>query len=87
MLPLLFGGAMKSDDELRADVVDELQSEPAIRHSRIYVRARNGTVTLSGQVRSFAEKRAADSVIGRVTGVKEFETQINICRPVADDAS
>ncbi len=35
-----------SDEELQAEVIDELRSEPTLRKSRIYVRALNGTATL-----------------------------------------
>lgn len=69
-----------SDDELQAGVIDELRFEPAARKSRILVRARDGTVTLSGQVASFAEKQRIDGAIARVAGIKALDTQICIKR-------
>jgi len=34
------------------------------------VTAENGVVTLTGHVETFAEKRAAEAAVGRVSGVK-----------------
>lgn len=69
-----------TDEELRADVLDELRSEPAPHRSRIYVYAREGTVTLAGQVATFAEKQKLDAAALRVAGVKALDTQISIRR-------
>ena len=69
-----------SDEELQAEVVEELRSEPVTRKSRIYVRARDGTVTLTGQVSTFAEKQRLDAAVLRVAGLKALDTQISIRR-------
>ena len=69
-----------SDEELQAEVLEELRSEPVTRKSRIYVRARDGTVTLSGQVSSFSEKQRLDAAALRVAGLKALDTQISIKR-------
>ena len=68
------------DDELQAEGLEELRSEPAARLSRIYVRASDGTVTVSGQVASFSDKQRIDAAVLRVAGIKALDTQISIKR-------
>ena len=67
-----------SNDEFRAEVVDALQSEPAARRSRIYVCARDGTVTLSGHVSSFSKKQNVDMAVTRAVDVNALDTQNSI---------
>ena len=51
---------MKSDLELRQDVLDELEWEPSIDAARIGVAAHDGVVTLSGDVKTYTEKLTAE---------------------------
>ncbi len=71
---------MTSDEMLRADVLSELQGQPSLCAARICVRTRNGTVTLSGHVGTFAEKHRVDVAIRHLLGVKTFETHLSIKR-------
>jgi hypothetical protein len=48
---------MNSDRKLQEKVLDELQWEPSIDESDIAVSAKDGIVTLSGQVRSYRCQR------------------------------
>ena len=60
---------MSDDQRLRANVEAELAFEPSVDAAHIGVTAKNGVVTLSGFVGSFAARAAAERAAGRVRGV------------------
>jgi osmotically-inducible protein OsmY len=70
--------AMKTDAELQRDVMDELKWEPIIRAAEIGVAVKDGVVTLSGSVDSYAKKWAADRAAKRVFGVKAVAEEIKV---------
>lgn len=49
---------MKNDIQLKGDVEDELQWDPAVDADRFAIRVKNGVVTISGSADSFADKHA-----------------------------
>ena len=59
---------MKSDLEVRQDVERELAWDPRIDAANIAVAAKQGVVTLTGQVRNFIEKWEAEDAAKRVAG-------------------
>jgi osmotically-inducible protein OsmY len=69
---------MKTDLQIQKDVVDELHWDPSVSHSEIAVAAKNGVVTLSGTVRTFAEKYAAERAAQRVSGVKAIAEDLAV---------
>src|SRR5579875_506351 len=80
---------MKSDSELRDDVIEELRWEPRISDpDGIGVAVKDGAVTLTGSVPSYAEKLAAAQAAERVYGVKAVANDLNVKLPGAprDDA-
>ncbi len=60
---------MKSDSKIQADVMEELQWDPSIAHQAIGVSVKDGIVTLSGNVPTYAEKTRAEKAALRVAGV------------------
>jgi osmotically-inducible protein OsmY len=72
---------MVSDRTLQQDVLDELEFEPSVNAAHIGVTARDGVVTLSGFVVSFAEKFAAERAATRVKGVKAIAEEIEVRLP------
>ena len=54
---------MKSDEELRRDVLAELEYDPSIDARKIGVAVVDGIVTLTGEVPSFAEKWNAERAV------------------------
>jgi len=72
---------VKNDKDLRRDVLDELEWEPSIDATEIGVTARDGVVTLSGAVKSYAEKLTAERDTKRVHGVKAIANDIEIRLP------
>ena len=69
---------MKTDAELQQHVMDELKWEPTIRAAEIGVAVKDGVVTLSGSVDSYAKKWAADRAAKRVFGVKAVTEEIKV---------
>ena len=55
--------------ELRTDVQDELAFEPSLDEAGIGVAVTDGVVTLTGHVKNYAEKLAAERAVKRVSGV------------------
>lgn len=69
---------MKTDSQLQLDVMEELKWEPGIDHERIGVTAANGVISLSGTVRSYAEKLLAEKTVRRVKGVRAVAEDLQV---------
>ncbi len=69
---------MISDLRLRRNVLDELEFEPAVNAAHIGVSANCGVVALTGFVRSYAEKAAAERAARRVKGVTALAQEIEV---------
>ena len=74
---------MYNDKTLRDLVLEELAWDPSVTAAHIGVTAREGVITLSGHVESFAEKHAAESATRRVKGVKALAEEIEVRLPSA----
>ncbi|WP_395672100.1 BON domain-containing protein [Phenylobacterium sp.] len=68
----------RSDDRIREDVHDRLADDSHIDASEIEVQVKDGEVTLSGTVNSRDEKRHAEDIIERVSGVKHVQNNLRI---------
>ena len=51
---------MKTDIELRTDILSELQWDASIRNEDIAVAVKEGVITLAGTVDSYAQQYAAE---------------------------
>jgi len=69
---------MSSNDQLVADVTDELFWDPKVDNLAIAVSADDGTVTLRGTVGSLREKREAKKAAERVYGVSSVDNQLKV---------
>jgi osmotically-inducible protein OsmY len=70
---------MKSDAEIREDVTNELRWDPQISDpDAIGVAVKDGAVTLTGQVPTYAEKLAAARAAERVYGVKAVANDLKV---------
>jgi osmotically-inducible protein OsmY len=72
---------MKSDSQLQADVLDELQTDVSIAASGIGVAVRDGAVTLSGLVGSLMTRSAAVRAAQRVAGVRAVADELRVQLP------
>lgn len=69
---------MKSDAQLKQDVQDELKFQPNIRETEIGVAVKDGVVTLSGFVDSYAQKLAAERAAENVAGVRAVAEDLKV---------
>lgn len=71
----------KSDDQLQRDVLEELRWDPSVSKAEIGVVARDGVVTLTGQVDSFAKRWTAMQAAERVAGVTAVADEMTVHLP------
>jgi osmotically-inducible protein OsmY len=69
---------MSWDDDVMANVNDELFWDPKVDSAAIAVSADDGTVTLRGTVASLREKREARKAAERVFGVNSVDNQLKV---------
>lgn len=69
---------MKTDSEIKKDVLSELQWDPLISETKVGVTVNEGVVTLTGHLDTYAEKVAAKRAAGRVSGVKAIALEIDV---------
>ncbi len=73
---------MKADHALKADVLAELAWDPMVDADHIGVTVRDGLVTLTGHAESYWQKRAAETAVGRVKGVKAIAEAMTVSLPL-----
>jgi osmotically-inducible protein OsmY len=76
--PLKETETMKTNEELQKDVQDAMKWEPLLNAAEIGVTAKNGIITLTGTVNSYAKKSEAEKAAKNVTGVKAVAEEIEI---------
>ncbi|HEA18730.1 MAG TPA: BON domain-containing protein [Pseudoalteromonas prydzensis] len=69
---------MKTDSQLRDDVLSELRWRPNIDAAHIGVTAKDGVITLTGQVAHFTQRSAAVSAAESVLGVSAIANEIEV---------
>ncbi|MDB5036935.1 MAG: transport-associated protein [Bacteriovoracaceae bacterium] len=69
---------MKTDEEIRNEVLREIRSIPQLRNSTIEVSVKNGVVTLDGKVDSLFEKRLARNAAERVLGIQAIVNELQV---------
>lgn len=69
---------MKTDSDLKRDVLTELVWDPLVPEARVGVSVREGVVTLTGHLDSYAEKVAARRAAERVGGVKAIALELDV---------
>jgi osmotically-inducible protein OsmY len=78
------GELMKTDAEIKEDVIRELRWDPQLTEpDAIGVAVKDGAVTLTGHTSSYAEKLAAARAAERVYGVKAVANDLEVKLPGA----
>jgi len=72
---------MKTDAQLKQDVIAELAWEPSVNAEKIGVEVEGGIVTLAGHVDSYSEKVHAERAAQRVSGVKALAVEMEVRLP------
>ncbi len=60
---------------------DELRWDPTVGSAEIGVASKNGVITLSGQLDSYAKKYAATRAAERVAGVRAIAEELKVVLP------
>src|SRR5256885_4299384 len=68
----------RTDEDIQADVLDELKWDMRVRPNEIGVMVKDGVVTLTGWVDSYLKKWAAEDAAHRVPGVKAVANDIEV---------
>src|SRR6266478_364696 len=79
------GGNMRADSDIKRDVEEELKWEPNVDATDIAVAVKSGVVTLTGFVRSYAHKLAAERAAKSVAGVVGLANDLEVRLPGADE--
>lgn len=69
---------MKTDSELKKDVLAELAWDPVVPEAKVGVSVNDGVVTLTGHLDSYSEKIAARRAVERVGDVKAIAMEIDV---------
>lgn len=69
------------DADIQREVLNELKWEPRLQPNEIGVAVKDGVVTLTGYVDSYAKKLAAEQAAFRVRGVKAVANDIQVRLP------
>jgi len=72
---------MKTNSELQADVQNAIKWEPLLNAAEIGVTAKDGIVSLTGVVDSYAKKLEAENAAKKVMGVKALVEKIEVKFP------
>ena len=73
---------MSNDSQLQQAVLAELKYAPSVTAAHIGVAAHAGVITLTGHVKTYPEKRAAEEAATRVKGVKAVAEELEVRLPV-----
>lgn len=69
---------MKTDADLKRDVMAELAWDPTVTSTAIGVAVKDGVVTLTGHLDTFAEKHAVARAVRRVAHVKAIALELDV---------
>jgi osmotically-inducible protein OsmY len=69
---------MKTDAQLKKDVLAELEWEPGVNATNVGVAVKDGIVTLTGHLDTYAEKHAIERVLQRVQGVQAIALELDV---------
>ena len=71
----------RTDEEIQADIYEELRWDARVQPNEIGVTAKNGVVTLTGYVDSYSKKWIAERAAHRVRGVLAVANDIEVQLP------
>ena len=72
---------MKTDKQVREDVLEELRWDPTINEKAIGVAVKDGVVTLAGTVDTYVQKLNAERAAERVSGVRALADDLTVTLP------
>jgi osmotically-inducible protein OsmY len=69
---------IKTDTELKKDIEAELAWDPSLNANAIGVAVKDGIVSLTGHIDTYAEKRQAEKALRRVEGVRAIALELDV---------
>jgi len=78
---------MKTDQQLKTDVVAELAWAAPVNPTNIGVAVKNGVVTLSGEVDTYLQKHAVERAVRRIGGVRGLAIELEVRLAASDKRS
>jgi len=69
---------MKTDTELKKDVSAELEWDPEIEAAQVGVAVKDGVVTISGHLKTYADKFAIERALRRIEGVRAIAMEVDV---------
>jgi osmotically-inducible protein OsmY len=69
---------MKTDSQLKKDVIAELEWDPSINATNIGVGVKDGVVTMTGHLDTYAEKFSIERAVQRVVGVQAYALELDV---------
>lgn len=69
---------VKTDAELKKDVLAEFSWDPAVKSTEVGVMVRDGVVSLTGHLDTYAEKFAVERAVQRVSGVRAIAVEMDV---------
>jgi osmotically-inducible protein OsmY len=69
---------MKTDSQIKSDVMSEIAWEPTVHSDHIGVTVRDGVVTLTGHLENLADKHAVERATRRVSGVRAIAVELDV---------
>lgn len=79
-----YGRVARSDEEVRDEVRNRMVWDSWVDADQVNVEVKGGVVTLTGEVDSLVEKRAAGDDAWDTTGVVDVNNLLRIRQPVAE---
>jgi osmotically-inducible protein OsmY len=73
---------MRTDDEIKRDVEEELRWDPDLEEADIAVTVKDSVVTLAGFARSYGQRHQAEQDAKRVAGVMGLANDIDVRLPI-----
>lgn len=71
----------RSDEEIQRDVLEELKWDARVQPNEVGVAVKNGVLTLTGWVDSYAKKWAAERTAHRLRGVRAVANDVEVRLP------
>ena len=69
---------MKTDIEIKKDVLAELEWDPEINAANVGVAVKDGVVTVSGHLDTYSEKFSIERALRRVEGVRAIAMEVDV---------
>jgi osmotically-inducible protein OsmY len=74
-------GGLKSDEELKNSIIENIKKNNNINSSKIEVSVNNSTVILNGVVETYEERRLAGQAAWNVSGVSKVLNDLQVINP------